>query len=172
MQDEINRPFQKSYTMVQPHHADALKEARANVADALILYPDTPAVQLAEILIRETDPELSQALKNALTRLFYLSAIRSQRRKQTAEQYRLPGFEHLPREIPGRDGTRLALLEANYRRVREYSWSLKRNAFDKIPESAKIKEAKALMEKMQRHARTEKGITVRQVLLLENHQAG
>jgi hypothetical protein len=168
MQDEFNRLTQKSYTKVWPHHADALAEARASVADALILNPNTPSVELVEILIREAEPELAQALSDTLTRRFYLSAMRSLRRKQVAEQYRLPGFEHLPREIPTRDGTRLALLDANYRRVREYYWSLKRHALDSIPESAKVKEAKALMQKMQKYARDEKGITVRQVLLLEN----
>ena len=167
MQDELSRLSQKSYTLVQSRQTDVLSDMREHVVNGLILYPKARAVDLVEVLIQEADSATGELEGVTLRRRFYLSAIRSERRKQGAVQLRLPGFEHLPHEIPVKNGAPVALLDANYRRIREFYWSLKADSLREIPNRPKIKEAKGLMDKMQKHARTERGITVRQVLLLE-----
>jgi hypothetical protein len=160
MQTKSNRPLQEGYTSAQPSRVNVLAEARERVKDAMLIYPNTPNLALATIL----STDASDFTKEILAEEFYMREIRARRRKKSAEdraQYLLPGFEHLPLKI-GPD----ALLDLNYTGVRKYYRSLVVTAEAKIQNAPKIKEAKALMEKMRKHPRRNKGITVREVVLL------
>ena len=164
MQDQPNRPSQKSYISAPPSGESVLAEARQAVKDALILNPNMPAVQLAEML-RRSKLDFAPSLHDILESQFYAREARRERRKQTAAdraQYLLPGFEHLPVKIGG-----TPLLDLNYTGIRAYYRALSVKADAAKQNNPKLREAKALMEKMRRHNEAEKGITVRQVLLLE-----
>jgi hypothetical protein len=171
MQTKPSRLKQKSDTLVQPYQNQILKDAREAVADAVLLYPEMPVSELVELMSTETVTTNDRMLLSAvLLRRFYASAIRAERRKKAAAsraQLLLPGFEHLPINIPTRQGPRLALLDANYRRVRDYYWSLKRRHSERERNDPRIKEAKMLMDLMQKRAGNDERITVREVILLD-----
>jgi hypothetical protein len=158
------------YTSRQSSRESTLKEARSVVENALILNPTMPAAQLAHLLFQHSASELAESLNAVLAQEFYAHTIRAMRRKQaTADrlQFALPGCEHLPLKIPGPKGMPIRLLDANVSTIKEYYWSLMRKYSDRKRSDPKIKETKALLEKMQAASETEKRITVRQVLLLE-----
>jgi hypothetical protein len=100
-------------------------------------------------------------IENFFRRFFFRSL--KQRREKDArakhEQYQLPGFEHLPLRVLGKRKKRLELLNATYEDVRDW---VKRMSARK-PDTPKVTEAKALLEKMRVAARTDRGITVRRV---------
>jgi hypothetical protein len=124
---------------------------------------------LAEAMLNESF-EFQAELNEILARNFYISACHAARKAQSAAaraQLLLPGFEHLPLKVPGLQGKRIALLDANFRRLRDYYRSLTKGHDARKKNDPRVIETKALMEKMRKRSRTEKGITVRQVLLLE-----
>ena len=169
MQDQTNRPSQKSYTLAKFGQESAVTQALGAVEDALILNPKMPAVQLAELLIENADEDITRGLHLILERQFYRRAIRAHRMKQSAAaraQLALPGFEHLPLNITGPKGAPIPLLDANTRAVRQYLRGLMKDHRDRRRTDPKIQEAQALLAKMQKAAKDEQGITVRQVLLL------
>jgi hypothetical protein len=169
MQNKSNyKASQKSYTMAQPSQDDPFILARAAVANAMILKPKARAVELAEALLNES-LEFQRDLNEALARNFYIAAYNVERRKRAAAnraQFALPGFEHLPLKIPSANGAPMRLLDANLRRVRDYYRSLTKGYDKRKKDDPRVKEAKALMQKLQKRSGTEKGITVRQVLLI------
>lgn len=157
MQNQTNRLSPKSDTLVQAYQ---------QAADESTIHPEMSANDLADVLSQQSQPKLAVIL----LRKFYATAIRAERRKQSAAdraQYLLPGFEHLPLKISTRDRKKLNLLDANYRRVRDYYWLLKRRQSDRNGNDRKIAEAKALMDLMQKHAAKDERITVREVILLD-----
>lgn len=163
------RPSQKSYILGQTSRESTLKEARAIIENALIVNPTMPATELAQLLFQHSEPEFQESLNAVLCQEFYARNIRSIRRKQAAadrEQFKLPGFEHLPLKIPGPKGLPIQLLDANVSTVKQYYWSLMGKYSDRKRADPKIKEAKALWQAMKKGAEHEQGITVRQVLLL------
>ena len=173
MQTDSNRLLQKRYMTVQPHHeptdAQILDQARESVRNALIREPKMPAAELAAVMMKEADPALAQRLADILQAQFYADAIRDERRKEgqaKRSQLLLPGFEHLPLKLPAhkKNARMIRLLDATYTRVRAYYWSL-RNRHDKRKQNdPQVLEAKALMERMRKRTRKDKGITVREVL--------
>ncbi len=80
---------------------------------------------------------------------------------------RLPGFDHLPVRITVAKGHRPLLLDANREGVRAYFWALMKKYSERKRKDPRIVEAKKLLDLMTNRAHTEKGITVREVLLLE-----
>lgn len=169
MQDKTSRPLQKSYKIGQLSDADTILLARQAVTDALILMPKIRAADLAEALLNNSY-DFQPALNEILARNFYIAAANTQRREQAASnraQLRLPGLEHLPLKIPVANGKRIRLLNANREGVRAYYWSLMKKHSDRKRSDPQIIEAKALLNEMTRAARKDKGITVREVLLLD-----
>lgn len=173
-----SRPSQKSYTSAKFGDDDAILSVQSAVVDGLILNPKMPAIQLADVLMRESDPDLARALAEILTRKLYVTTILAERRKRSiVAQTRLPGFEHLPlkiripRAVPGfrglDTGKRVSLLDANTYGVREYYRLLMKAHRNRKQNDPKVQEAKSLLEKMQKASRKEKAITVRQVLMLD-----
>ena len=148
----------------------ALQEARAAVENALIHDPEMPVHLMVGLLMENAEEDLTLRLRVVLERQFYLRTIRSQRQKQAAAsraQLTLPGFPHLPMSIPGPKGAPIDLVDANYRRVRDYYWSLRKAHAERGRKDPRIQEAFDLMEKMRAASQKEWNITVRQVLLLE-----
>ena len=130
------------------------------VENALILDPQVPSIQLAERLAKEAmeDPVFIQ--KHLVS--FFFRSLKSMRRKEAFTrnpQRRLPGFEHLPIRIRGVENQRLALLDANYKGVREWVKHLNAEKRD----DPTMKEAKALLEKMSVASKADRDITVRRV---------
>jgi hypothetical protein len=170
MQDHFNRLSQKSYILAEFGQESPIAEAREAVENALLINPTMPAYELVEFLIKHAEPDLTIRLQAILERDFYLRAIRAHRWKQGAiqrAQMALPGFEHLDRNIPGPKGAPIRLLDANTRAVRQYCRLLMKTHRERKQKDPKIREALALLDKMRAASQTEKGITVRQVLLLE-----
>ncbi len=148
---------------------EALTAARRAVAEALKQNPRLPAVQLAA-MIESSGGEYVPALSKILRGEFYLHEIRVARAakpKAGSAQLRLPGFEHLPPEIPGPQGKSIPLGQASYTSVRAYYRSLT-SAYDKRKRNdPRVKEAKALMEIMRKRTRNDKAITVKEVVLID-----
>jgi hypothetical protein len=165
------KPSQKSYTLDRPVQENPLHEAREAVLNALITNPKTPATELANIIVQNVDLVLLEALKDVLVLDFLKKTVRAERRKQTATdraQLRLPGFELMPQTIQTEaNGPRIELADAIYREVRAYCKLLGKRQTIQARNNAKLKQARALRDKMQQYAKNEPGITVRQVLLLE-----
>ena len=160
--------LQESYTQERPLREDTLREARDVVANAVILNPTMPAVQLARYLAQHAEPELATSLNEILAYDFYTREIRKERRKQsTAAQPMFPGFDLIPATLPTADHKRVGLMDANYSDIRAYCWYLAKQRSQQARNDPKLKQARALKEKMRRYAVNEKGITVRQVLALE-----
>lgn len=160
----------KSYTLAKFGQESPIAQARETVENALLINPKMPAHLMVDMLMESAESELTVRLHVILERQFYLKAIRAQRWKQAAAQraqLKLPGFEHLDQHIPGPTGTPIRLLDANTRAVRQYCRLLMKAHRERKQTSPKIQEAFALLEKMRAASRTERGITVRQVLLLE-----
>lgn len=172
MQADSNRPLRKSYTSAQPSRDDPFTLARAAVADALILNPTIGPAAMADVLLNES-PEFQQELMDMLARNFYISAWHAAKRLQAAAARAprlLPGFEHLPLKVPGaktKEGKQLLLLDANYTRVRAYYRSLTTGHDARKKNDPRVIEAKALLEKMRKRSRKDKGITVREVVLID-----
>ncbi len=146
--------------------SEVLAQAEKAVGDSLEAHPKLTALQLAEVLMQEADAGLAASLAEILTREFYVHTIRAARRKVSARaQLRLPGFEHLPLTIPGTKGP-VRLIEASYTRVRQYYRSLLIGHRKRTKNDPRIKEAKALMEKMRRRSLRDKRVTVGQVVLM------
>jgi hypothetical protein len=130
------------------------------IEDALILEPELPSIQLAEKLTEEAmkDPKSTAAI----LQIFFLSRIKTARKIVSAakhEQYRLPGFEHLPFSIRGEKKEKLDLLDANYSAVR--AWFKRLNTRRK--DDPEFNQAKALVEKMRAASKIDRGVTVRRV---------
>ena len=148
---------------------DVLKQARDFLEEAVILNPNTPAAQLSELLVGTDEPERTAALHLILECDFYRRGILAIRRKQTAAdraQLALPGFELLPLKIPGKKGALIDLLDANTFRVQQYYDSLMKAHRERKHNSPKIRQAKTLLDLMTEACTREKGITVREVVLL------
>lgn len=129
------------------------------VENALILSPDLPSIELADKLSREADAEFLRGL----AREFFLKLVKAQRRKMqasTREQFRLPGFEHLPIRIQIAGDKKQKLLNANYYGTREYYKHLSAKYDARKATDPKVQEAKALMEFMREKSQTDRGITV------------
>lgn len=167
MQDDFSSLSSKRLQFGSLSQNDAIVEAREFVADRLILNPTMPANRLAALLADTTEPELSARLLPILLAKFYRRIIAANRKAAPLLQDPLPGFAHLPQTIPTREGGTLALLDANYRRLRDYYRSLTRVYATKQSADMKIREARALLEKLRPYAAKEERITVRQVLMLE-----
>ncbi len=109
-------------------------------------------------------------LSGFLVRNFYVNAIQAERRRQSAAtakaQPMLPGFEHLPARI-AIAGKRVALLTANFSTIKAYYWSLMKKHTERKRNDPKIIEAKRLLDEMTKRAPNDKGITVREVLLMD-----
>ena len=173
MQNELNRLSQKSYRILEKLEGNPLAEAKSSAENMLLLSPNEPAQRLAEMLVAESSEELAAALAQILTHEFYVRTIRALRRKQSAKKQAeslLPNFEHLPVELPirNRDGKRVLLVDANYWRLWRYYWSLMKQHRERKKNDPQIREAKALLDKLQPYSAKEKKITVRQVLALES----
>lgn len=167
MQNDPNRLSQKIDNAGRSSRDGAIFLAQDAIADTLLLNPNTPAGQLAEIIVSEFPANLRADLSGILIQQFIVREIIAQRRRITVEnnpQLKLPGFEHLPWKIETPKGTRVRLLSANYARVRDYYWSLMKKYTARKRNDPKIKEAKALMEKMRKASKKDKGITVKEVL--------
>ncbi len=168
--NDFNRPLQKSYMSAHLRRGDVLSQARNAVEYLNSHHPKLPVGELAELLSAATDPEIAPALDAILRNDFYVSATMAHRRKLAAAnraQSLLPGFEHLPLKIPLSENTRVRLMDANLTGVRLYYRSLMKAHRNRRRNDPKIKEAKALLDLMTARARTERGITVREVVLLE-----
>ena len=170
MQDNDNKVWSKRLHFGATSQTTAIADLKQEVANALILNPDTPTSQLAEQLVRETIESLQTTLFPVLLHRFYTAMIGQQRKaanRANKAQSALPGFEHLPSNIPTREGETIALVDANYRRLRDYYRALIRPYTRKLRNDPKILEVKALMARVRKYAEKEQGITVRQVFLLE-----
>lgn len=166
-----NRPSQKSYMLDRSVRQNPLQEAREAVLNALISNPETPAAELANILVQTVESDVTEAVKDVLLFNFFRKTIRAERRKQhttDCTQFTLPGFELIPKTIQTEEnGPRIQLPNAIYREIRAYCKLLGKRAETQVRNSAKLKQARALRDKMQQYAKDEPGITVRQVMLLE-----
>jgi hypothetical protein len=168
-----DRLSQKSYIIAKFGEESPLAEAREVVLNALILNPNMRAVELADSLTATLNSELSDRLAAVLIRELFARMIRAARRKQSAADRRqslIPGFEHLPRIIPiSEDGTSTELLAANTYDVREYLRILMQGHRARTDNDPRVKEARLLLDKMRKYSTRpgNKGITVRQVMLLE-----
>lgn len=104
-------------------------------------------------------------IEKFLRRFFFrsLSAARQKEARAKHLQYKLPGFESLPLRIRGMRNKTAELIDATYKDVSEWVKRLraqKRN-------DPRMKEAKALLEKMRVASRKRRGITVAEVFGLE-----
>jgi len=164
-----DRPSQKSYTQERPLLENVFQEAREQAINALIERPNAPAAELAIICLQNVDPAILEPLKELLVLDFFRRTLRAERRKQataTRQQLMLPGFEALPQVLPvSKKGPPIRLMDARYADLRAYCWLLASKERQK--KNSKLKQAEALRDKMKEHASREPGITVRQVLLLE-----
>jgi hypothetical protein len=101
-----DRPSPKSYTSVQSYKRNALKDAAELAENALIQDPAMPAVQLAEMLFQETEPELLSELSGILIRDFYARA-RCERPLKRSRGSPFGGFSYwssfsqLPQDLKG-----------------------------------------------------------------------
>ncbi len=169
-QADSSRVLRESYISGRSSPQDALKHVKDAVANALILHPDMPAIHLAEVLMKDEEPEVGEQLSEILKRDFYVRAVLADRRARAAAnraQAILPGFEHLPLRIRTPKGARVRLMDANYTAVKSYYWSLMASHTSRKRNDPKIKEAKKLLETMRKRSRTERGITVREVFVLD-----
>jgi len=169
MQDDFSRLSPKRNTQKLIFQGDPLKDAQERVENAVILYPEKTSAEIAGLLIAETDSEQAAQLHNVLEWRFYMRAIGKCRNKRKANPAgpRLPGFEHLPYMVRiGRKKPK-CILDFNAKETRRLYYSLVRKFNTRKKLDAKVREARALMEKMDRAAEAEKNIKVRQVLLLE-----
>lgn len=161
----------KSYTQERPLPENVFQEAREQAINALIECPNAPAAALAIICFQNVDPAILEPLKEVLVLDYFRRTIRSVRRKQTVanrQQLALPGFELMPQVLPvSKKGPPVELMDARYADLRAYCWMLANKDRERLRNNPKLKQAEALRDKMKEHAHREPGITVRQVLLLE-----
>jgi hypothetical protein len=133
------------------------------VESALIIDAELPSIQIADRLAREAPEDFTINV----VRQVFLRIILSQRRNHEHlkhEQYRLPGMAHLPLQIMGYRNKRQILLDATFKSVQAYVNHLNAGR----PDSAKQREAKALLEIMREASKKQRGITVRRALTLGN----
>jgi hypothetical protein len=163
-----NRPSQKSYTFGKFTGKSVIERVRNAVPDFLIQHPTTPANRLAEIMLEEADKIDLAELQYFLAHRLYTKIIRAERRKQVAaEQYSLPGFEHIPASIPIPKGGQKPLADANRWNLREYLAAVMAEHRQRRNTDPRIQELKALLKIMAKYTPTNHSITVRQVMLLE-----
>jgi hypothetical protein len=170
MQDDFSKLWSKRLQTGSVNQAELFAELRDNLSNAKILNPNMRLTELAAALVQEADSELRDRLFPILLYRCYMrlgQAARKQNFSQNDAQQVLPGFEHLPSTIPTRDGKFVELLEANYRRLRDFYNSLIRKYLDMARADPQVQETRRLMLRIQPRAAKEEGITVRQVLLLE-----
>lgn len=166
MQTDDSRLLRKSYISAKFGDDSAFQETVRLIENALIASPKTPALELAESVASELDRDALFAL--AVQPLAALIRKARAKRSDQSDQPLLPGFEHLPRRITiPASGSRVQLLSANTSGVREYCRVLMKRHRDRRKNDPKVKEAYALLARMQRAARKDKGITVREVLLID-----
>jgi hypothetical protein len=139
-------------------------DAEKAIENALILSPDVPTIQLAERLAKDA-MAFPDFIYGILYAFFFrsLNAARKKGVKAASEQYQLPGFEHLPLRIRGTRNREVDLLDATYKGVKE--WIKHLNAQRR--NDPRMKEAKALLEKMREASKRQRGITVRRALGLD-----
>ena len=172
MQDDDNRPSKNVSIvwLIKPANAVVKAELQRVVSKALILNPVMSDFELAEALARETCENLNKTPFSVMLRAVYQSIIQKARKAEAARndgQQCLPGFEHIPSMIPTREGKTISLIDASYRRLRDYYRELARSHKRKLQADPKLLEVKALMGRMRKYTGRDRGITVRQVLLLD-----
>lgn len=165
MPNDPNKVLQKSDTVAHLRQNGPIFLAQDAARDAVRAHPDMTSVELSDLLLHESDPQMLRDLAETLVRKFFRHEIQAQRRKEiitSRRQNLLPGFEHLPTKIETRDGTRIRLMGATFRRLRDYYRILMKRARSR--EDPKIKEIKRLMEKMREASRDDQGVTVKRML--------
>jgi hypothetical protein len=138
------------------------------VENAVILEPRMPIDLLAARILSEADETFMTELGRFLAVPFFARLIRAERAKQSkSAQMRLPGFEQLPVRILGDRDRRVILREATYADVRRYYWSLGKRQSERRKTNPKMLQLKTLLDRMKEHAKTNRGITVAEVLGLD-----
>jgi hypothetical protein len=149
---------------------DLAKTSVELVERFFILEPKTAAHIVAERMVEEVQeeqPEFTAELARSLLVEHFAHLGRQFRLKQAkAKQIVIPGCEHLPRIITGKRGVRVHTVEATFSDAREYYWSLGRILDERKKEDPRRKEARALMQKMGKASKQNRGITVAEVYRL------
>jgi hypothetical protein len=132
---------------------DLEKRSAEFVEELTILEPRLPAPLVAERIVSEADPEFLGELARALHLAYFTRLARIQHAKQRrALNPPLPGFEHLPRRIPGYRGKLVDTLRAGPGPVRRYAARLRRQFARRGRERAdtdtRVIEATKLYERM------------------------
>lgn len=146
---------------------DLAKTAEEMAANAIILEPRISPVVLAGRLVSEAEPDFVEELARSLMIVYFIRVIRAERAKQARKQRQellFPGFEHLPMRILGNRDKTVTLARATFSDVRRYYKRLSKKYTERKTDMVKVAEAKALMDKMEKFARKEPGITVGDVL--------
>ncbi len=97
----------------------------------------------------------------------FMKRIRLERRKQLGERRQLlliPGYAHLPINICVSEDVRVRLRDATYREILRYCKFLGKRFTKRREDDPKLKEAKALLDFMQKKAKKNRGITVAEAL--------
>jgi hypothetical protein len=167
MQDDDNKLARQLPSGAARQVRQTETEISKIAANALTENPNLPRAELAERLVQKHRE--NQVLTSLALHRFWIAALRraSRKRKPNSGQIMLPGFEHLPSDIPTREGESMPLIDANYRRLRDYYRGLTRQHAKRLRADPKVQEAKQLMLMMRPYAATEEGITVRQVIALK-----
>lgn len=156
-------------TAKPPNITDVLSVFQDAIQNAVVLQPTVSALEIARLVSEENDPEMLAELGRQLALAHLAKMARAERAKaaRTNPQTVLPGFEHLPRRIAISETERVPLREATYTQVRAYYRLLRERHRELGENSPKLKEAKALMERMERSLQKDRGVTVAQVLRVD-----
>lgn len=136
--------------------SDALELVR----NGIILHPEEPARTLAAQLYFRDDTDTMNLIGQVLCLRYLTRAIKAERLKArpTAESLPLfPGLENLPRRIVTQDGKRPLLAQSTVTQIRWYVKGLHKRHRERIAD------LKALLTRMSKYSRKERGLTAAMV---------
>lgn len=132
--------------------------------NGIILHPDLPAIQLAEIMLNElAEADFLAELSKALTIRRFTLAINAERRKDKKPAETPPlfaGLDSLPRLIAV-NGKRHSFETATITHLRAYLKTANKRHKERIAQ------VKSVLDLMKKYAGEKHGITVAQVAALE-----
>ena len=137
--------------------ASLKRELELSIESTLMLAdPETPVPILAQ-RIYDSDPKLMEKCQRlwALERIAWmLYRNRQRQRLKNQDQFRLPGFEILPRLVTLKDGTRKLIRFATLGELEQYRTVLGRK------NRAKMDELERLIAFVKKHAGDRRNVTV------------
>ena len=138
-------------------------EAFELIENGVILHPDLPASQLAEILADEADPQFYTELARLLVLRHLRRGIKAERAKHRQPVETPPlfeGLDHLPQRITV-NGKRHAFATSTITELRAYIKTLNKRHQERIAE------IQAVIDLMEKYSKTRRKLTVRKVAEFE-----